>query len=277
MTDQLILIKGAGDLATGVAWRLHRCGFPIVMTELARPLCVRRTVSFAQAVFDGEWSVEGVTARRVSVHDVPDTIAHGEIPVVVDPAGEAADLLQPTALIDAIMAKRNLGTSPEQAPLVLALGPGFVAGEDCHGVIETHRGHTLGRVIWQGPALANTGDPGSLPGVGERASRVLRATAHGHLRVHAAIGDTLPAQAPIATLVTDQGEEQPILAPFAGVLRGLIHPSVSIHPGLKIGDLDPRLEPGHAHTISDKSLAIAGGVLEALLSWPLFSDADDLA
>jgi xanthine dehydrogenase accessory factor len=277
MTDHLILIKGAGDLATGVAWRLHRCGFPVVMTELAGPLCVRRTVSFAQAVFDGEWAVEGITARRVSVHDVPDTIASGEIPVVVDPAGEAVDLLQPTALIDAIMAKRNLGTAQDQAPLVLALGPGFVAGKDCHGVIETHRGHSLGRVIWQGAALANTGDPGSLPGLGAEPSRVLRSQEQGHLRPHFAIGDGVASGSVIATLVTEKGEELPILAPFSGVLRGLIHPSIRVWPGLKIGDLDPRLKPSHAHTISDKSLAIAGGVLEALLSWLSSAGMSDLA
>lgn len=265
--ELLVLIKGAGDLATGIGWRLHRCGFPVVMTEIARPLTVRRTVAFAQAVYDGETTVEGVTARRSLLADLPTLLAEGEIPVLVDVTPSEIMELVPSVLVDAVMAKRNTGTRIDDAPLVVALGPGFTVGEDCHAVIETHRGHTLGRVLWEGSALPDTGSPGPLPGAGADASRVLRAPTAGKLRPSAEIGQTVEAGSILAVVESATGEEIPIPAPFTGVLRGLIHETVDLIPGLKIGDLDPRADPAHAWTISDKSLAIGGGVLEAILSW----------
>ncbi|MDH7486248.1 MAG: selenium-dependent molybdenum cofactor biosynthesis protein YqeB [Anaerolineae bacterium] len=258
----LVLIKGAGDLASGVAWRLHRCGFPVVMTEIAQPLAVRRGVAFAQAVYAGEMRVEGVTARRVEdIAAARAALEQGIIPVLVDPQAACRTALRPAVLVDGIMAKVNTGTSIEDAPLVIALGPGFTAGVDCHAVVETNRGHDLGRVLWSGSTTPDTGVPGEIGG--QAAKRVLRAPCAGWLHPLHAIGDRLEAGEVVARV---DGEE--VRAPFAGVLRGLIHESVPLTPGMKIGDVDPRATPEHCFTISDKSLAIAGGVLEAILSAP---------
>jgi xanthine dehydrogenase accessory factor len=262
-----VSIKGAGDLASGVALRLWRAGFPVAMTEIERPLAVRRTVAFAQAVFDGECRVEEVRARHCQVADVGETLAAGLLPVLVDPQAQAVSLLRPPVVVDAIMAKRNTGTRLGAAPLVVALGPGFTVGVDCHAVVETNRGHNLGRVLWQGSAEPDTGSPGELPGVGKQASRVLRAPAAGHVIGRAAIGERVAADAIVAVVQANDGAVAEIVAPFAGVLRGLIHPSVEVWPGLKIGDLDPRADPSYCFTVSDKSLAIGGAVLEAILSW----------
>ena len=286
--DLLVLIKGAGDLATGVAWRLHRCGIPVVMTELPRPLTVRRAVAFAQAVYDEEHEVEDVTARKALAADVPDVLDAGEIPVVVDPEMEAIDELAPSAVVDAIVAKCNTGTTLESAEFVAALGPGFEAGVDCHAVIETNRGPNLGRAIWEGGAEADTGTPGAVwtpqtvreSGEGgpvedlAAAARVLRAPAAGRFQALARIGDCVEEGAPYGTVVQPSGEETTLLAPFSGVLRGLVHESVSLQPGLKIGDIDPRGDPEYAFRISDKSLAVGGGVLEAFLHWH-FGRSDD--
>lgn len=263
----LVVIRGAGDLASGIALRLHRAGFPVIHTEIEQPLAVRRTVAFAQAVFDGVCRVEEVTGRRCVSADAAAVVAAGEVAVIVDPGGGTLRRLQPPVVVDAIMAKRNTGTRRDDAPLVVALGPGFTAGADCHAVIETARGHNLGRVIWQGSAAPDTGEPGELPGVGRRGSRVLRAPAAGHVIGRYAIGDTLAEDAEIAVVRDAQGGEHAIVAPFAGVLRGLIHPSVTAPAGMKIGDLDPRADVAACFTVSDKALAIGGGVLEAILMW----------
>jgi xanthine dehydrogenase accessory factor len=262
-----VVIRGAGDLASGVALRLHRSGFPVIHTEIARPLAVRRTVAFAQAVFDGVCRVEEVIGRRCTLADAAAVVAAGEIAVIIDPAGETLRRLQPVVVVDAIMAKRNTGTRREDAPLVVALGPGFTAGTDCHAVIESERGHNLGRVIWQGSAAPDTGEPGELPGVGRRGSRVLRAPAAGQVIGRVAIGDRVAASAELAIIQDETGREHSIVAPFDGVLRGLIHPGVAVYAGLKIGDLDPRAEVAACFTVSDKSLAMGGGVLEAILMW----------
>lgn len=263
----LVVIRGAGDLASGVALRLHRAGFSVVMTEIEHPLAVRRTVAFAQAVFDGACRVEEVVGRRCLVDEAMDAAAHGEVAVVVDAAGETLRRLQPAIVVDAIMAKRNTGTRCEDAPLVVALGPGFEAGVDCHAVIETDRGHNLGRVIWRGSAAPDTGEPGELPGVSRRASRVLRAPAAGHVIGRCAIGDRVAEGVELAVVRDAEETEQSIVAPFAGVLRGLLHPTVAVHAGMKIGDLDPRADVAYCFTVSDKSLAIGGGVMEAILTW----------
>lgn len=287
--DLLVLVKGAGDLATGAAWRLHRCGIPVVMTELPRPLTVRRAVAFAQAVYDEEHEVEDVTARRALTADVPEVLDAGEIPVVVDAGMEAIEELAPSAIVDAIVAKRNTGTTLESAAFVAALGPGFEAGFDCHAVIETNRGPNLGRVIWEGGAEADTGTPGAIwaPDVAEEgdgngrgatedpaAARVLRAPTAGRLEALARIGDRLAAGDPYGRVVTPSGQETTLVAPFAGVLRGLIHESAPLQPGMKIGDIDLRGRREHAFCISDKSLAVGGGVLEAFLYWH-FGRSDD--
>jgi len=265
--DTLVLIKGAGDLASGVAYRLKRAGFALIMTELPAPLLVRRTVCFGEAVYSGETTVEGIVARQVDMLEEARQLTQSElIPVLVDPDPAVATWLKPQVVVDAIMAKVNTGTTIEDAPLVVALGPGFIAGKDCHAVIETNRGHWLGRVIYpgggptgNGQAESDTQAPGQVKG--HTADRVLRAPAAGHIVPRAQIGDTLEAGQLIATV---NGHE--IRAPFAGVLRGLVHPDVSVTPGFKIGDLDPRGEVSHCFTISDKSLAVGGGVLEAILA-----------
>jgi xanthine dehydrogenase accessory factor len=265
--DTLVLIKGAGDLASGVAYRLKRAGFTLIMTELPTPLLVRRTVCFGEAVYSGETTVEGIVARRVDTLEEAQQLAHSElIPVLVDPDPAITARLKPQVVIDAIMAKVNTSTTIQDASLVVALGPGFTAGKDCHAVIETNRGHWLGRVIYSGGGPTGNGQAESdsqTPGQvkGHTADRVLRAPAAGHVVARAQIGDTLEAGQLIATV---NGHE--IRARFAGVLRGLVHPAVSVTPGFKIGDLDPRGEVSHCFTISDKSLAVGGGVLEAILA-----------
>ena len=262
--DQLlVLIKGAGDLASGVAARLHRCGFPVVMTELAEPLMVRRSVSFGEAVYAGQVEIEAITARHVAdVRAARAALAEGVIPVLVDPQAACRHELRPVILVDAILAKRNLGTRITDAPLVVALGPGFTAGDDCHAVIETSRGHWLGRVIRQGAALPDTGEPGEIAGV--RSGRVLRAPVSGIFVAHAAIGDRVVAGQLVATV---DGHE--LRAGIAGILRGIVRSGMAVSQGLKVGDIDPRAQAEHCFTISDKSYAIAGGVIEAILSSPI--------
>lgn len=261
-----VIVRGGGDLASGVVYRLVKAGFAVLVTELERPLAIRRTVSFASAVYEGQITVEGVTARLiVRPGQAGDIWAAGQVPVLVDPTGECISALRPVVVIDARMAKRNLGTALSDAPLVIALGPGFVAGTDCHAVIETRRGHFLGRVIWQGAAEPDTGRPGAV--LGHEADRVLRAPCDGVLHPLAEIGDAVRAGAVLATVA---GE--PVRAPFDGVLRGLLHPAVPVTRGLKIGDVDPRGLRAHCFTISEKSLAIGGGVLEAILSAPQLAE-----
>ena len=261
-SDTLVLIKGAGDLATGVAYRLYRSGFPLMMTELPTPLMVRRAVSFGQAVYDGEATVEEVTARRVENLQEGLTLARqGEfIPVLVDPEVRTAEALKPRVLVDGVMAKRNTGTRISDAPLVIALGPGFTAGVDCHAAIETNRGHWLARIIYDGSPQPDTKTPGKVNGFAR--GRVVRAPAGGHLHPAARVGDRLRKGDLIGHV---NGRE--VCAMFDGVLRGLIHPSVRVTEGLKIGDLDPRDVQRYCFTISEKSFAIGGAVLETILAW----------
>ncbi len=265
----VVLIKGAGDLGSGVAYRLWRCGFPVVMTELAQPLCVRRAVCFAEAVYAGETTVEGVTGRRTATAAEARTALDNDIlPVLVAPAPDPDLLaeLQPIVIVDAIMAKTNRGTQRADAPLVIALGPGFTAGRDCHVVVETQRGHTLGRVFWTGQALPDTGAPG--PVEGYSSIRVLRAPIAGYVVPLRAVGEKIKTGEVLARVSRQPDGSQgiPVRALFPGVLRGLAHPSLFVQAGRKIGDLDPRGEVSACFTISEKSLAVAGGVLEAILS-----------
>ncbi len=262
MSDEtLILIRGAGDLASGVAWRLHRCGFLVIMTELPQPLVVRRTVAFAEAVYSGETFVQGTHARLAKdAAEARHLAVHGIIPVLVDPAAACRTELQPQVIVDAIMAKVNTGTTIDDAPLVVTLGPGFTAGLDCHAVVETNRGHDLGRVLWQGPAEPDTRLPGEVGGY--RGARVLRSPADGFVHGHVPIGSVVEEGQIIAHV-----DGVPISAPFGGVLRGMVHSEAPVHTGMKIGDLDARAEPRYCFTVSEKALAVAGGVLEAVLSW----------
>lgn len=261
-----IVIRGGGDLASGVALRLHHAGLRLLITELPEPLVVRRLVAFAQAVFEGQTEVEGIVARRVDdLAQATQVAVQGYIPVLVDPKGHALEALQRQksllALVDARMTKQPPDTDLNAAPLVIGLGPGFIAGVNCHAVVETQRGHHLGRVSWQGGPEQDTGVPESVGGSGEE--RVLRAPAEGKLLAHASIGDHLE----IGQLVAEVSG-QPVVSRLPGVLRGLLYPGLRVWPGLKIGDVDPRDDPRYCTLVSDKSLSIGGGVLEALLTRP---------
>ena len=258
----LVILRGGGDLASGVALRLHRAGIQVLIAELEQPLAVRRTVAFAQAVYAGQVQIEGITGRKIAKPDeMSKVLTAGEIPVLVDPTLSSLSSLVHEALVDARMTKRAPDVIANAATLVIGLGPGFVAGENCHAVVETQRGHDLGRVFWQGSAQADTGVPSSIAQHGK--DRVLRAPAAGRTEPQAEIGQQLKAGHLIALI---SGVE--LRAPFDGVLRGLIHPSVQVTPGMKIGDLDPRNDPSYCWRVSDKALAVGGGVLEALLSRP---------
>jgi xanthine dehydrogenase accessory factor len=251
------VVKGAGDLATGVALRLHRAGFAVVMTEIARPTVVRRTVSFAQAVYEGGTSVEGTRAVCVGLTGIEGALAQSAVPVVVaEQAGEVLAATEPVLLVDAIIAKRNLSTRIDDAPAVVALGPGFEAGFDVHAVVETKRGHDLGRVFYEGFAHENTGIPGDIGGYSWQ--RVLRAPRAGAWRAAAEIGDVVEAGA----VVGHVGDE-PVRAGLAGVVRGLLYPGLDVTEGFKLGDVDPRGDPARCFTVSDKARAVGGGVLEA--------------
>jgi xanthine dehydrogenase accessory factor len=255
----LVVVKGAGDLATGVIHRLHRAGMTVIATELAQPLVIRRAVAFASAVYEGSWEVEGIVARRVADEAAMErALAAGETPVWIDPEAQIVRRLGPAAVVDAIVAKRNTGTTLADAPVVVALGPGFAAGQDCHVVIETSRGHDLGRVIFCGQALPDTGVPGKVGG--ETARRVLRAPAGGLLVGRRQIGDRVRAGEPVAEVAG-----QPVVAQLDGVLRGLLHDGLTVRAGYKVGDVDPRAVVEHCFTISDKARAIGGSVLEAIL------------
>lgn len=257
--DITVVVKGAGDLATGVAHRLHRCGFKIVMTEIANPTVVRRTVSFAEAVFSGSHRVEGVTAKRVSdLTEAQLLFKNGEIPVFIDPEAAIIKKLNAHVVVDAIIAKRNINTKITDAPLVIGLGPGFTAGVDVHAVIETHRGHNVGRVIIFGSAEPNTSIPG--PVNGYTTERLLRAPTEGVFEPVVEINSTVKTGDIIGYV-----NKKPVLAEIDGLLRGLIKGGIWVKKGLKIGDIDPRCTLEHCHTISDKARAVGGGVLEAIL------------
>ena len=259
--DILVIIRGGGDLGSGVAWRLYRSGFPVIITELAQPLVVRRSVSFASAVYDGSCAVEGVTAwNALDVLEARELIDVGIIPIIIDPDFHVARELSPQVVIDATMAKRNLGTTIRDAPFVIALGPGFTPKVDCHCVIETLRGHNLGRLLWDSPAAPNTGIPGEIGG--KTGDRVLRAAQDGIIQAVKRIGDTVRKGEVIASV-----DGKNVVSPFDGILRGLVHDGLAVRAGTKIGDVDPRAEREHCFTISDKALAVGGGALEAILSW----------
>lgn len=256
--DTRVLIKGAGDLATGIAARLWRAGFRVAMTELAQPLAIRRTVAFSEAVYDGETVVEGIKARCVGPESAEASLNEDVIPVIVDPELKCIRALKPRVVVDAILAKCNLGTRIDDAELVIGLGPGFTAGQDVHAVVETNRGHYLGRVLWTGCAQDDTGTPGSIDGIGHE--RVIYAPAEGIFVCRQVIGAVLKAGEILGWV-----GQTPVVTAIPGVLRGLIHDGVPVNPRMKIGDVDPRARVEHCRAISDKALAVGGGVLEAIL------------
>lgn len=261
----VVLVRGAGDLATGTILRLHNCGFRVLAVECARPSAIRRRAAFCEAVFDGTATVEGVTARLIDRIEQADAVWNaGEIPLIVDETASCAAACAPAVLVDAILAKRNLGTTRDMAPITIGLGPGFTAGGDVDAVVETMRGHRLGRVIYEGAALPNTGVPGSIAGFA--AERVIHAPASGAMTFVRS-----PEPVDIGSIV-QKGQTigfvggVPVTATLDGVLRGLIREGYPVTEGLKIADIDPRAqEVQNCTTVSDKARAIAGGVLEAML------------
>ena len=252
----LVVVRGAGDLASGVAYRLFKCGLDVLMTEISRPLVVRRTVSFARAVWEGSAIVEGVEARLAeTVEQALELLKNRIIPVLVDPEALVIKQLRPT-VVDARIAKRNLGTTINDAPLVIGLGPGFTAGVDVDAVIETCRGHRLGRVIYSGGAIPDTGCPGSIDG--HTWGRLLKAPVDGTMRPCRSIGEQVKEGDVVAYVDTE-----PVRAGISGLIRGMLKEGVRVPRGTKIGDIDPRKDAEY-NTISDKALAVGGGVLEAV-------------
>jgi len=257
--NELVVIRGAGDIASGVAIRLVRCGYRVVMLEIAQPTAIRRSVAFAQAVFEGSFTVEDLTAKLVATaQEALDLTLRGEIGLLVDPQARSLGALGPGYLIDAILAKENLGTNKRMAPITIALGPGFSAGDDCDAVIETNRGHRLGRVILSGVAEPNTGIPGEIAGKSDL--RVVRAPCAGVFQSWVALGDLIAQGAQLG-----QVGDTPVTASLAGMVRGLLQDGLQVTARFKIGDIDPRGEKSDYLTASDKAMAIGGGVLEAML------------
>lgn len=262
--ENLIVVRGGGDLATGTIYKLHQCGFPVVVLETEKPSAIRRNVAFSEAVYQGSQSVEGVTCvLAASAEQVEVCLREGKLPVLVDPAGRSIPVLKPLAVVDAILAKENLGTCREMAPITVGLGPGFTAGVDVDAVVETKRGHSLGKVLYSGAAIPNTGIPGMIGGYGKE--RVIHSPAAGILRNRSKITDTVSRGQVIALVETDSGEV-PVTATIDGLLRGLLRDGYPVTQGFKIADIDPRTaEYDNCFTISDKARCIAGGVLEAVL------------
>lgn len=255
---RLVVVKGGGDIATGIIHRLFRSGFDIVITELDKPTVIRRTVSFAEAVYTGTASVEGVEVRLTNKADIGKVLALGKVPVVIDPNASLVQSLKPWALVDAILAKKNTGTSISDASVVIGIGPGFTAGQDVHAVVETMRGHDLGRVITRGTAIPNTGIPGNIGGYTRE--RVIKAPKDGIFLAQRKIGDIVNKNDVVAYV-----DKMPVKAEIPGVLRGILQDGLPVYAGMKVGDVDPRCRQEHCFSISDKARAVGGGALEALL------------
>ena len=258
--ELVVLIRGAGEMASGVAHRLHQSHFKICMIEIPHPLAVRREVTFSEAIYEGEKEVEGIRAKLISkLEEVELTWEQGAIPILIDPDAKIArNFLKPDVLVDAIMAKKNLGTQVNDAPLVIGLGPGFTAEKDVHIVIETNRGNNLGKMILKGSAEPDTGIPGEIGGY--TIERLLRTMKKGVFHPQRSIGERVNKGAVVAVV-----EDFPVIAKISGVVRGLLRDGVEVKKGMKVGDIDPRGKRELCFTISDKARAIGGGVLEAIL------------
>ncbi len=259
-THPVVVVKGSGDLGTGAAYRLWRAGFHVLCTDLPQPLVIRRSVSFASALYDARITVDGAMAERIMyVDEAVYTWQRDGVPVIADADGRSIAALHPEIVVDVVMAKRNTGTTLSDAPLVIACGPGFTAGLDCHALIETQRGHNLGRVLHTGSAAADTGVPGTVGGADVQ--RVVRAPIAGMMYGRKAIGDVVKAGDILAQIDTTI-----VRSPLGGVVRGLLHDGVRVVADMKIGDIDPRADISYCYSISDKALAVGGGVLEAVFA-----------
>jgi len=255
-----IMVRGGGEQATAVAHRLFQCNFRVLITETDHPEAVRREVAFCEAVYDGAKTVEGVTAQLInSTDDIFGMWQNNKIPLLIDPEARVKSVLKPDVIIDATIAKRNLGNTPNDARLVIGLGVGFTAGKDVHVVIETKRGHNLGRLIRQGEAAPDTGVPGEI--MGYSIERVLRAPNDGLLNTHCKLGDIVQAGDEVADV-----DGTPVAAVIGGIVRGLLRDGTRVHKGMKSGDIDPRGVREYVYTISEKGRSIAGGTVEAILA-----------
>jgi xanthine dehydrogenase accessory factor len=257
--DLKVLIRGGGEMASGIAYRLHQSRLKVLITEVAAPTAVRRTVAFAEAAYEGAHTIEGVKAVRVNdVKTVHAEWQKGNIPLFIDPEARVRATVRPHVVIDAIMAKRHSDTKIIDAPLVIGIGPGFTAGVNAHAVIESNRGYNLGRVIWDGAAEPDTGVPA--PVAGHANERVLRAPRSGRFKALRDIGDLVERGEIVAEV-----DDEPLQAEIPGMVRGMLKSGVAIRAGVKVGDIDPRREREYCYSISDKARAIGGGVLEAIL------------
>ncbi|MDP3385927.1 MAG: selenium-dependent molybdenum cofactor biosynthesis protein YqeB [Eubacteriales bacterium] len=256
---ECVIVRGGGDIATGTIYRLHQAGFKVIILEIKNPTAIRRTVSFSQAIFDGEMAVEGVRSRLcANVEQIKQAHIDHVIPIVIDPEGVLIDQYKPLAVIDAVLAKKNLGTSKDMADIVIALGPGFLAGVDSHAVIETNRGHNLGRVIYNGEAEENTGIPGSIDAI--TWDRVVYSPDEGPINVYKDIESIVE----VGDLLAEVNGNI-VVSNISGLVRGMIQQGTSVFKGMKIADVDPRGSKVDCHTISDKARSIGGAVLEAIL------------
>jgi xanthine dehydrogenase accessory factor len=259
LRDIKVLIRGGGEMASGIAHRLHRCGMNVLITEVGAPTAVRRTVAFAEAVYEGFQTIDGVTAVKTNkAEDVHVRWKNGNIPVFVDPSASIREDIRPEVMVDAIMAKQNSSTKISDARLVIGVGPGFTVGVDAHAVVETNRGHHLGRVLWNGQAEANTGVPAAVSG--HTNARVLRIPREGRFEALRVIGDVVEIGESIGQVNGD-----PVRAQISGLIRGLLRDGIEVQHGMKAGDIDPRGQREYCYSISDKARAIGGGVLEAIL------------
>ena len=262
--NNLIIVRGGGDIATGTIYKLYQCGFDVLILETEHPSAIRRNVAFSEAVYEKIQTVENITCTLAEdVSQAIGLLEQKKLPVLVDPQGQSISVLKPFAVVDAILAKKNLGTNRQMAPITIALGPGFVAGADVDAVIETKRGHSLGRVIYQGKAIENTGIPGMIAGYGKE--RVIHSPQEGMFRNIKKITDTVK-KGDIIAVVENSGRQTPVKATIDGLIRGLLRDGYPVTKGFKVADIDPRIEEyKNCFTISDKARCIAGGVLEAIL------------
>jgi len=260
MFNEIVIIRGGGDLASGTIQKLHRSGFKVLVLEVAQPTSIRRDVSFSEAIYQGEVEIEGIRAVHVcSLSEIENAWRSKDVPVIIDEQGKYIKIIKPKIVVDAIIAKKNMGTTKDMADITIALGPGFIAGEDVDVVIETTRGHNLGRLIFQGAAAINTGIPGTIMGYSKE--RVLYSPCQGIIKNILDIGDVAEVDEVIAYI----GETE-VKATMPGLLRGILRSGSFVPKGFKIADIDPRLsEKLNCYTISDKARSIAGGVLEAVL------------
>ena len=258
--SNLVVVRGGGDIATGTICRLHNAGFAVLILETARPTAIRRAVSFCEAVYDGEKNIEGVVAKKIeTIEEYSSVLRAGKIPLFIDPKGDCLQKVQPLAVIDAILAKRNCGTTKDMAAITIGLGPGFCAGTDVHAVVETRRGHDLGRVLYRGMASANTGIPGEIKGYSKE--RVIYSPLDGRWQGKRDIGSQVATGDIIGCV-----DLTPVTATIPGIIRGMIRDQFRVSQGLKIADIDPRVEEvKNCTTISDKARCVSGGVLEAVL------------